>query len=83
MFVNYKEMSYKQNFLYGKTAEGHYKSDQALTSQALASLYVVRQYIASSIGKWPLEGLIGTCKYYYILVQNFKLVIYLFLISPF
>ena len=51
MFVNYKEMSYKQNFLYGKTAEGHYKSDQALTSQALASLYVVRQYIASSIGK--------------------------------
>ena len=29
-----------------------------LPSQALASLYVVRQYIASSIGKQPLEWLI-------------------------
>ena len=29
----------------------------ALTSQALASLYVVRQYIASSMGKKPLEWL--------------------------
>jgi hypothetical protein len=33
-----------------------------LTSQALASLYVVRQYIASSIGKWPLEGMWTTQK---------------------
>ena len=33
-----------------------------LTSQALASLYVVRQFITSSIGKWPLDWLREECR---------------------
>ena len=43
--------------MYFKPALSYGAETWTLTRQALASLYVVRQYITSSIGKQPLEWL--------------------------